>query len=133
MDNEERKQNFGWHFFSMVVYVAVVASSAFILDSLGRLPSEISGFDFFVLILATFRLTRLFVYDSVTDFIRDFFRRNSRTVTELLSCPWCTGIWMALLVGFFYFLTPLAWYPIFLVALAGAGTFIQFTMNRINR
>jgi hypothetical protein len=113
MDSQEQKPNYGGHFHSMATYTIVVIAAAYILFLLGKTPVRISWFNFFVLILATFRLTQLFVYDLVTDYIRDFFKKRSRTISEVLYCPWCTGIWMALIVGFFFFLTPLAWFPIF--------------------
>ncbi|RJR31209.1 DUF1360 domain-containing protein [Candidatus Parcubacteria bacterium] len=79
--------------------------------------------------LATFRLTHLFTYDSVTDFVRNFFKNSAsgfgRSLSELIHCPWCTGVWTALLVGFLYYLSPVFWYLLLLIALAGLGSFIQ--------
>lgn len=107
----------------------------------------IGVFDFFILVLASFRLTRLFVYDKITQFVRDFFQRTTlvdgvivrekygrgplRTLSDLLDCPWCTGVWVALPVIFFYFYTPFAWYPLLLLAVTGFATFIQLSANAI--
>jgi hypothetical protein len=85
----------------------------------GRLPEEIDTKDILVLGLATHKVARLVTKDSVTSFLRAPFVRlearggtNSttehargrglrRSVGELLSCPECTGHWVAagLMVG----------------------------------
>ena len=54
-----------------------------------------------------------------------------RTLADLLSCPWCFGIWAAATVVFFYELTPYAYYPILMLAIAGAGTFLQLAANMV--
>lgn len=76
--------------------------------------------------LATFRLTRLIVYDKITAFLRaPFFdeveeKSNEgeievylvpkqkgirKWIGELLDCYWCTGVWVSLLLvmGNYYF------------------------------
>jgi len=137
METEVRKPNdqYFWNFAYSALFVLLVAFSLLYLKSLGQLPNKITAFNFVLLSLATFRLVRLFVYDSVTNFIRDHFAKYTRgpgkTVANLLDCPWCTGVWMALAVAFFYFLTPLAWYPLFILAIAGTATFIQITILKI--
>ena len=101
----------------------------------GVLPTSISFFDFVLLALATFRLIRLFVYDKITLFIREplasFSRGPLKTFSDLLCCPWCFGIWSALVVSFFYFLTPLSWFFILALALSGIASFLQILINMI--
>ena len=85
----------------------------------GRLPEEIATKDIIVLGLATHKLARLLTKDAVTSFARAPFvhleeKRGSnsireqprgsglrRSVGELISCPECTGQWVAsgLIVG----------------------------------
>ena len=124
-----------WHFVFSTFFVFLVTVSLFYLKSKGKLPHKISTFDFILLSLATFRLIRLFVYDDVTDFVRGYFAKSQRgpkkTAFDLLDCPWCTGVWMAFLVAFFFFATPLAWFPILVLALAGVATFVQITIYKI--
>lgn len=118
----------------------------------GGMPSEIKIFDFILIVLASFRTTRLFVYDKVMEFFRDLFMKVEkidvlesevvihkknfsygirRTVRDLLYCPWCTNVWVSLFIIFFYFLSPLSWFFIFALAVSGAGTFIQIITNKI--
>ncbi|PIT90971.1 sporulation protein [Candidatus Kaiserbacteria bacterium CG10_big_fil_rev_8_21_14_0_10_49_17] len=122
------------------------------MDSTHRLPQGLSVFEFFLLSLAAFRLTRLFVYDKITQFIRDWFLRKEvlagedgelvivrrkyvqgplRTASELLECPWCFGVWAAACVLFFYFITPLSVPVILLLAIAGVATFFQLLATMV--
>ena len=138
--------------FSLLFLALVVLSMRLLLLENGSLPREIPPYDLILIMLATFRLTRLFVYDKITQFFRDWFlvktvflgendelviiRQNPvsgprRTISELLSCPWCIGIWMALIVTFFYFYTTFAWFIILLLAIAGSATFLQLLSNMI--
>jgi energy-converting hydrogenase Eha subunit G len=54
-----------------------------------------------------------------------------RTLADLFGCPWCFGTWAALVVVFFYFLTPYAWFAIAVLAVAGIGSLIQLAANLI--
>lgn len=137
MEKEEKleTEQYFWNFIFSVLFVLFVALALYYLRSIGRLPHRIPTFDFILLALGTFRLIRLFVYDSITNFIRDHFAQYKtgpgKTIWNLIDCPWCSGVWVALLISFFYFATPLAWYPIFILALAGTGSFIQITILKI--
>lgn len=134
--NKPNEQHF-WNFAYSVLFVIIVVLAMLYLDSRGKLPNRINVFNFILLSLATFRLIRLFVYDSITNFIRDHFKKYSlgpgKTIANLLGCPWCTGVWMAFLVTFFYFATPYSWYPILLLAVAGVASFIQITILKISQ
>lgn len=130
-----RQEQYFWHFIYSAVFVLLVAFALSFLKSHGAWPRKIPEFDFILLCLATFRLIRLFTYDLVTNFIRDHFKQYQsgpgRVMWHLLDCPWCSGVWAAFVVTFFYFATPLAWYPILILAVAGVGSFIQVTIYRI--
>lgn len=101
---------------------------------------------------ASFRLTRLIVIDSITAFIRRPFHEEMEEldedgrpifyieikgsglrawIGELLSCYWCTGIWVTT------FLYILSWkYPglmghvITILAIAGLAAIIEFFINK---
>lgn len=92
--------------------------------------------ELFILALAIFRLIRLFTYDLITQFIRDWFvnvRPDSfaSTLGSLINCPWCIGLWFSFFVVFFYFATPYAWPIILILALAGLASIFQITANLI--
>ncbi|EKD58378.1 MAG: hypothetical protein ACD_56C00141G0008 [uncultured bacterium] len=128
MEIDNKKDQHFWHFVTSTVYGILLLLMIFILNRTGKVPTSVAVFDFFMLTLATFRITRLLVHDLVLDFVRDQFENSTHglglTLHDLLDCPWCTGAWVALFVGFFYFTIPLAWPIIFIMAIAGFGTLL---------
>ncbi len=119
-----------------------------ILETESRIVlDELSTVDFVLMTLATWRLTRLFVYDNITKFIREQFWDvvkvgkgyalekpkvgPRRTLADLLTCPWCISVWAAAVVIFFYLVTPYATYPIMLLALSAVATFLQLLSNLV--
>lgn len=130
----EKDQDF-WHLISSTVFIVLVILLTYYLKITNKIRYDISIFDFTILILATFRLVRLLTYDSVTDYIRKYldqfpggWRKN---VCDLINCPWCTGVWMSLFVMFLYLAVPYSWIFILILALAGAGTFIQILIWKV--
>lgn len=146
-------QNF-WNIVFSGFFLAVAVGMICSLYRIqGELPTTIPVFDLILITLATFRLTRLFVYDKITRFLRDMFQhveetysqegvtyvtkveRTSgplRTAYELLICPWCFSIWAALFVTYGYFLSKeLLWLPILILAISGVATAVQILVNMI--
>ena len=144
------EQNF-WNFLFTVFYALVLVGAGWWLWSAGRLPIGITFFDAVLVALASFRLTRLFVYDKIMQFFRDWFLNSAivvtdgeallvrtkpsrgprKTITELLSCPWCFGLWITTITTFAYFATPFTWFPIAIFALAGIVSLLQLWANLI--
>ncbi|GAF66854.1 hypothetical protein BTS2_3759 [Bacillus sp. TS-2] len=105
-----------------------------------------------ILALATFRFTHLLVFDKITNFIRKPFQHikeermeNGEVVEyvsvkgtgirkfigEILSCYWCTGIWMACVLFFLYSWLPVIMGPILIIfAIAGIAAFLEAILNR---
>jgi hypothetical protein len=137
-----------WNFVFSVFFLILVIMGSIILETESRIVlDELSTVDFVLMTLATWRLTRLFVYDNITKFIREQFWDvvkagkgytlekpkvgPRRTMADLLSCPWCFGTWSAATVIFFYLVTPYATYPIMLLALSAVATLLQLLSNLI--
>lgn len=115
---------------------------------------EISWFDFILFSLAVFRLTRLFVFDQITSFLRapfmmDYEETNDQGnkeiyvipregglrgfIGELLSCYWCTGIWVAIgLWGLFELYPNFAEPFIIIAAIAGFAAIIESAIQSKN-
>lgn len=121
---------------------------AIILETETRISfDQLSLVDYTLITLATWRLTRLFVYDTVTKFIREQFWNVKtvgkgyqlekpktgprRTLADLFDCSWCVGVWMAATITFLYLLTPYAIFPIILLAVSSVATFLQLLSNLI--
>ena len=137
-----------WNFVFSVFFLILVVMGAIILETESRIVlDELSTVDFVLMTLATWRLTRLFVYDHITKFIREQFWDvvkagkgytlekpkvgPRRTMADLLSCSWCIGVWSAAVVIFFYLVTPYATYPIMLLAISAVATFLQLLANLV--
>ncbi len=139
-----------WNFIFFVIFAVLLLLMTAGLGDISTRVSNMSSVDFFILALASFRLTRLIIYDKITQFIRDFFldveektkvgdvviktkpkMGPRRTIADLLDCPWCTGIWFALFVSFFFFYSPYAYFPILVLAIAGLGTMFQLSTSAI--
>ena len=110
----------------------------------------VSWLDLFLLGMASFRMTRLIVYDVITEFLRQPFHEtvvetledgSTETyieikgtglrywVGELLSCHWCTGIWSAAFLYLGYRLYPLLAMPVItILAIAGMASLIQHVL-----
>ena len=125
-----------WNFFFLVFFLLVAAYGYQWLATTSRLGVGMPLADFVLIALATQRLVRLFAYDHVTEFIRNWFTgADSRsllgTMGALVNCPWCTGLWFALLLIIFYYATPIAWYAILVLALSSIATLIQLLANLV--
>ena len=114
-----------WNFVFMVFFIVLIIMGTIILDGEARIPlSELTLTDYVLVTLASWRLTRLFVYDAITKFFREQFFDvvkvgktfklekpkvgPRRTLADLLTCVWCFGMWASATVIFFYLLTPYA-------------------------
>jgi len=108
---------------------------------------EITLLNIALLALASFRLTRLLVFDKITEFIREpffdeFEEENEEGVLEvyylpkksgvkkfmgdLLSCYWCTGIWVSAFIVVAYYISPDYSTPIILIlAVAGSASILE--------
>lgn len=115
----ETDQPLGGYSVLATVFTGALAAGVGSAQRRGRLPEDISTKDIVVCGMATHKLARLLTKDAVTSFVRAPFVRleeksgsNSikesprgrglrRSVGELISCPECTGQWVAsgLVVG----------------------------------
>ena len=137
-----------WNFVFSIFFLICLFMGAVILDGEAyKSYDSLTIVDFALMALATFRFTRLFVYDKITAFFREQFydvvetkngmtlvkpeRGPRRTLADLLSCPWCFGMWAAGTVSFFYLLVPFAFYIVLVLALSAVGTVLQILSNLI--
>jgi hypothetical protein len=137
-----------WNFVFAAFFLVLVIMGAIILDGEARIPlTELTLTDYVLVTLASWRLTRLFVYDAITKFFREQFWDvvkvgkvfklekpkvgPRRTLADLLSCPWCFGMWASSTVIFFYLLTPYALFPVIMLAVGAVASFLQILSNLV--
>ena len=132
---EEKKKEYYWHFFTSMIFLILISFATFLFYKIDKISTSVSIFDFFLMGLAVFRIVRLVNQDLIFDFARDYFDKYKTgarySISQLINCPWCVGIWSAFFIGFLYFLNPFTWFFIFILALAGAGTIIYIIINFI--
>jgi hypothetical protein len=116
---------------------------------------ELTFLNLLILALASFRLTRLFVFDKITEFLRHPFfdeveeenedgekevyyipkkKGIKRFIGELLSCYWCTGIWSSGVIVLSFYLIPKVFPLIIILAVAGFAaifeTIVQYIIEK---
>ena len=137
-----------WNFVFGLFFFLLVVLGTIILDTETRIPfNELTIVDYALITLASWRVTQLFVYDTITKFIREQFydikkvgKSSSlvkpstgprRTLADLFSCPWCMGLWSAASVTFFYLLFPLFQYFAIFLSIAAVATFLLLLTNLV--
>lgn len=102
---------------------------------------NLSWITFIMLILASYRLTHLIVFDKITEFLRKPFVKTITVKTEngtkskevpaslfgyLLKCYWCAGVWSAIFLGAAYLLFPKVTFVFILIfSIAGGQTILE--------
>lgn len=132
--------------YNLVFSLAYVAVTISLILLVGAGSLTMGPFEFFVFGLATMRLTRLFVYDGITQFVRDWFldvkpegddfsRRKfdsgfKRAVSDILLCPWCFSVWAATALIFLMALPGMI-FVVYILAISAVASAIQILMNLI--
>ena len=129
-------QHHTWSIIASIFYGTLLISGISFLAVGGYFTRTVGVADFILMSIAVWRLTRLFTYDAITKFIRDWFEGASPnslagTLHTLINCPWCTGLWFGLMVVFFYFYTPFTWPVLLILGISAMGSFFQVLSNYI--
>ena len=128
-----------WNVIFSLFFVGAVVGAAIILRTESRMPlSALTFTDYILITLASWRVTRLFVYDAITKVVREQFydvvqtdrgpvlqkaaSGPRRTLADLFS-------WSAAAVIFLYLLSDWMIYPTILLALSAVATFLQLLSN----
>lgn len=137
-----------WNFVFVLFFICLAVMATIILqdESIKTYESLVLG-DYVLMTLAAFRIVRATVYDKAFAFLREQFYDVSeykgkvvlvkpesgprRTLADLLTCPWCVGMWAVFMVSFFYMLSAYAFYPVLILALSGVASVLQILANLI--
>ena len=126
----------------VLLYIGVMTA----LHFLGRLPTSIRPFDLVLLGLAAARLSDIISTDQIMEWLRRPFvkmetseiagrevetrtgrgRGLRKVIGDLLSCPWCVGVWVAAGLTYAYLLVPtVVWVFVLIMAIAEIGSLLQ--------
>jgi len=141
-------EQYFWSFVFSLFFLVLVIMGAIILETEARINwIDLTTIDYIIMLLASWRLTRLFVYDNITRFLREQFMdvvkvgrgyklqtpKNGprRLLADLFSCPWCMSIWTSAIVVFLYMITEYAVFPFVLFGLSAVVSFLQIGTNLV--
>ena len=141
-------EQYFWSVVFSLFFVLVVIMGAIILETEARIAwSDLAIVDYTIMLLASWRLTRLFVYDNITRFLREQFMDvvkagrgyrlekpksgPRRLLADLFACPWCTSVWTSTIVVFLYMLTEYAVFPFVLLGMSAVVSFLQIGTNLV--
>jgi hypothetical protein len=135
MGKSERKHQ-AWNFWSAFVFFALVVLVGYLLDRQGIRIERIGIRDALVIILASFRMTRIIVFEKIFKYLRDVLRRGEDllvvgTLSNIITCPWCSGVWVTLIIIVFYYLVPYGMLLCYVLALSGVVSLVILYSNMV--
>ncbi len=135
MINERKHQ--AWNFWSAFAFFGLVALMGYLLKKKGVDIREITFKEATVIILATYRMTRILVFEKIFKYLRDVLKRREDyyligTLSSIITCPWCLGVWVTLVIIVFYYLVPYGDLLVYVLALAGIASLIILLSNLLH-
>ena len=99
--------------------------------------TEIRFRDALVIILASYRLTRILVFEKIFKYFRDALKRRENlyiigTLSSIITCPWCAGVWVTLMIIAFFYLVPYGILLVYVLALAGIASLVILVSNMMH-
>lgn len=122
------------NFIATLIFVGLVFVLGLALDSKGVRAEDFTLGNLALMVLATYRMTRILVFDKIFKLFRDFFRAHQKlyvmyVIKEIITCPWCAGVWVALVIVAAWFLVPFGQLFVILMAISGVASFIVILVN----
>jgi len=106
----------------------------FLLEKKGVRIEEITIKEAVVIILASYRMTRIIVFEKIFKYLRDVLKRREHlyligTLSSIITCPWCSGVWVSLIIVVFYYLIPYGILLVYVLAMAGLASLMILYSN----
>ncbi len=135
MLNERKHQ--AWNFWSAFVFLAAVVLVGYFLKRKGLDIRNLTLKEATVIILASYRMTRILVFEKILKHFRDALKRRENlyvigTIHSMVTCPWCAGVWITLIMILFYFLVPFGDLLVYVLALAGLASMMILVSNLLH-
>ena len=133
---KERAHN-AWNFSSVFFFFALLAGAGYLFSKAGIDIRDITFKESVVIILAIYRLTRIVVFEQIFRFLRNSLKRRKDlyligTIHDIVTCPWCSGVWVSLIILVFYYLVPYGDLMTYVLALAGVASLLILFSNLIH-
>ena len=135
MMNERKHQ--AWNFWSAFVFFGMVVLVGFLLKKKEIDIKEMSLKDAVVVILASYRMTRILVFEKIFKYFRDVLKKRENlyvlgTLSSIITCPWCAGVWVTMVIIVFYYLVPFGDLLVYVLALAGIASIVILYSNMLH-
>jgi hypothetical protein len=135
MLNERKHQ--AWNFWSVFVFLCAIGFVGFFLEKKGIDIRDLSLKEAVLVILASYRMTRILVFEKIFKYLREILRRRQNlyvigTLHSIITCPWCAGVWVTLIIIVFYFLVPYGTLLVYVLALAGLTSMVILISNLLH-
>ena len=135
MRNERKHQ--AWNFWSAFFFFGMVVLVGYLLEKNGIDIEDITLKEAIVIILASYRMTRILVFEKIFKYLRDVLKKRESnyvigTLSSIITCPWCAGVWVTLTIVVFYYLVPYGNLLAYVLALAGIASIVILYSNMMH-
>lgn len=125
------------NFWSAFVFFGMIVLMGFLLKRKGIDIRAITLKEAVVIVLASYRMTRILVFEKIFKYLRDELRHRQKmffvgTLHSIVTCPWCLGVWVTLLIIVFYHLVPYGDLLVYVLALAGVASLVILLSNLLH-
>jgi hypothetical protein len=132
----ERKHQ-AWNFWSAFIFFGLLVLMGYLLERNHVNIEDITLKEAVVIILASYRLTRILVFEKIFKYLRDALRKRENlyligTISSIITCPWCAGVWVTLIIIVFYYLVPYGNLFTYVLALAGIASLVILLSNMLH-
>ena len=133
--NERKHQ--AWNFWSAFFFFGMVALFGYLLQKKGVDIKDMNFKEAIIIVLASYRLTRILVFEKIFKYFRDVLKRREDlyllgTLSSIITCPWCAGVWVTLTIIVFYYLVPFGALLVYVLALAGIASIVILYSNMLH-
>jgi len=125
------------NFSSSLIFLGFLVATGFLVEYMNFTLKNISLLDTAVIIISTYRISRMLVYEKVFSLIRHILKTNSdkaiiSSFNNLISCPWCTAVWISLFVFDIFYFVPMGNVMIYIISISGVAVPLVLLSNNIS-
>jgi hypothetical protein len=135
MLNERKHQ--AWNFWSALVFLSAIVLVGYLLKKEGVDIEELTFKQALLIILASYRMTRILVFEKIFKYFSDVLKKREDlfvlgTIHSMVTCPWCAGVWVTLIIIAFYFMVPYGVLLVYVLAMAGLASMLILVSNLLH-